>query len=86
MQYRFNAKTQSREDAKEEGENGCQTNVHRLVNWIGRVNFFFAPWRLRAFALKSSHLNCMDTAKRQHLGRQTPRKATPRTISVPARG
>jgi hypothetical protein len=28
-------------------------NAHHLVTRIGKANFFFAPLRLRAFALKS---------------------------------
>jgi hypothetical protein len=56
MQWEFNAKTQSRQDAKEEDENGSQANAHRMETRMGRDNFFFAPWRLGAFALKSSIL------------------------------
>jgi hypothetical protein len=56
MQSEFNAKAQRRKDAKEDGQNGSQTNAHRLVTRIGKSNFFFAPLRLCAFALKSSSL------------------------------
>jgi hypothetical protein len=37
-------------------KNGSQTNDHLLVTQIGNANFFFAPWRLGDFALKSSRL------------------------------
>jgi hypothetical protein len=47
--------TQRRKDAKEDGENGSQTIARRLLTRIGRP-FFFAPSRLRAFALKFSML------------------------------
>jgi putative flippase GtrA len=56
MQSEFNAKARSRKDAKEDGQNGFQTNAHHLVIRIGESNFFFAPSRPRALALKSSSL------------------------------
>jgi uncharacterized protein len=56
MQSEVNAKTRRRKDAKEDGQNGSQTNAHRLMTRIGKSNFFFAPLRLCAFALKSSSL------------------------------
>src|SRR5580700_933816 len=56
MQSNFNAKTQRRKDAEEDGQNGSQVNAHHLVTRIGKSNFFFAPLRLCAFALKSSSL------------------------------
>jgi hypothetical protein len=51
MQWNLNAKTRGREDAKQKGETGSQTNAHRLLERIGRVNFFFAPLHPCAFAL-----------------------------------
>jgi hypothetical protein len=56
MQSEFNAKARSRKAAKEDGQNGFQTNAHHLMIRIGESNFFFAPSRLGAFALKSSSL------------------------------
>jgi len=38
--------------AKEQSENGSQSNTDRSATLIGKANFFFAPLRLRAFALK----------------------------------
>jgi hypothetical protein len=72
MQYEFNAKTRSRKDAKEDGENGCQTNAHRLVTWIGTANFFLASWRLRAFALKSPSLTAWMRLRLTGLAATTP--------------
>jgi hypothetical protein len=43
MKSEFNAKTRRGKDAKEDGENGSQTNAHRLVTRLGNANFFFAP-------------------------------------------
>jgi hypothetical protein len=56
MQSEFNAKTQRPKDAKEDGQNGSQTNAHRLLTRIGKSNFFFAPLRLCVFALNFSSL------------------------------
>ena len=63
MPWEFNAKTQSRKDAKEEVENASRTNTHSLVTLIARANFFFAALRLRVFALKILQPYCMDTAQ-----------------------
>jgi hypothetical protein len=45
-QWKLNAKTQRRRDAKEKGKKGSQTNAHRLVTLIGSANFSFAPLHL----------------------------------------
>jgi high affinity Mn2+ porin len=64
MQQEFNAKARRRKDARGEGENGSQAKVYRLVARIGRANFFFASWRLCAFALKSSSLTALIRLRR----------------------
>jgi hypothetical protein len=56
MQWKLNAKTQRRKDAKEKGKNGSATDAHPLVTGIGSANFFLAPLHLCAFALKSLRL------------------------------